>query len=316
VQQCICVHAGSIEKRKILRCFSLRQITDLVPFVKKTRTKSLIWLFVKLTFIPCDFLHATYAGVGNKQRTKTIEMEFWNKLFGKRQNEKHVEKTKHVKQIEQVEQIEQVKKVVSNKLNPIVENYITGLKNAYFKSNGKEEWESFEKVIHGAKRENINKLKQVYPEIPSTLINLLEYVDGTYWRKYGKDKITFYLLGSDMHEYPYYLLSSKEIVKNQNQAKEYFSEYIEREYDEVDVDDKIIDKSESLKWLHFSDCMNNGGTSQLFIDFSPSKKGIKGQVVRYLHDPDELKVIADSFDEYLNMLEKKEFDFINEETME
>jgi hypothetical protein len=117
VQQCICVHAGSIEKRKILRCFSLRQITDLVPFVKKTRTKSLIWLFVKLTFIPCDFLHATYAGVGNKQRTKTIEMEFWNKLFGKRQNEKHVEKTKHVKQIEQVEQ---VKKVVSNKLNPIV----------------------------------------------------------------------------------------------------------------------------------------------------------------------------------------------------
>jgi hypothetical protein len=119
-----------------------------------------------------------------------------------------------------------------------------------------------------------------------------------------------------MHEYPYYLLSSKEIVENQNQAKEYFSEYIEREYDEVDVDDKIIDKSESLKWLHFSDCMNNGGTSQLFIDFSPSKKGIKGQVVRYLHDPDELKVIADSFDEYLNMLEKKEFDFINEETME
>jgi hypothetical protein len=234
-------------------------------------------------------------------------MGFWNKLFGKRQNEKHLE---HVKQVEKIESKKQ------SKLNPIIENYIVGLKNAYFKSNGKEEWESFEQVIHGAKKENINKLKQVYPEIPSTLINLLEYVDGTYWRKYGKDKITFYILGSDMHEYPYYLLSSKEIIENQNQAKEYFSEYIEREYDEVEVDDKIIDKSESIKWLHFSDCMNNGGTSQLFIDFSPSKKGIKGQVVRYLHDPDELKVIADSFDEYLNMLENKGFDFINEENIE
>ncbi len=237
-------------------------------------------------------------------------MGFWNKLFGKRQNEKHVEHPEHVKNIETFESKKQ------NELNPNIENYITGLKNAYFKSNGKEEWESFEQVIHGAKRENINKLKQVYPEIPSTLINLLEYVDGTYWRKYGKDKITFYILGSDMHEYPYYLLSSKEIIENQNQAKEYFSEYIEREYDEVEVDDKIIDNSKSIKWLHFSDCMNNGGTSQLFIDFSPSKKGIKGQVVRYLHDPDELKVIADSFDEYLNMLEKKGFDFINEENIE
>jgi hypothetical protein len=234
-------------------------------------------------------------------------MGFWNKLFGKGQNKKHVE---------QVKQVEQVEKVESKKLNPIIENYRAGLKNAYFKSNGKEEWESFEKVIHGAKRENINKLKQVYPEIPSTLIDLLEYVDGTYWRKYGKDEITFFILGSDMHEYPYYLLATKEIIENQNQAKEYFSEYIERKYDEVEVDNKIIDKAESIKWLHFSDCMNNGGTSQLFIDFSPSEKGIKGQVVRYLHDPDELKVIADSFDKYLNMLIKKEFDFINEETIE
>ena len=237
-------------------------------------------------------------------------MEFWKKLFGKKQNEKNFEHTDYVKQVEQIEKVE------NNKLNPIIENYIAGLKNAYFKSNGKKEWESFEQIIHGAKRENINKLRQVYPEIPSTLINLFEYVDGTYWRKYGKDEITFYILGSDMHEYPYYLLSSKEVIENQNQAKEYFSDYIERKYDEVDVDDKIIDKSDSIKWLHFSDCMNNGGTSQLFIDFSPSKKGTNGQIVRFLHDPDELKVIADSFDGYLKMLEKKGFDFINEEVLE
>ena len=52
------------------------------------------------------------------------------------------------------------------------------------------------------------------------LIDLLLYVDGTYWRKYEDDEITFFILGSDVDEYPYYLLSSEEIIENQNQAKE------------------------------------------------------------------------------------------------
>lgn len=56
--------------------------------------------------------------------------------------------------------------------------------------------------------------------------------------------------------------------------------------------------------------MNNGGTSSLYIDFAPSESGKKGQIVRYLHDPDELKVIADSFDEFLDMLMERDFAFI------
>ena len=79
------------------------------------------------------------------------------------------------------------------------------------------------------------------------------------------------------------------------------------------ADQRDLDK---LDWLHFSDCCNNGGTSQLFIDFSPSAKGKKGQVLRFLHDPDEMAVVADSFDEYLQMLIDNEFDFINEDTIE
>jgi len=62
--------------------------------------------------------------------------------------------------------------------------------------------------------------------------------------------------------------------------------------------------------------MNNGGTSQLFIDFSPSEKGTKGQIVRFLHDPDEFSVIADSFEEYLKKLIDNEYDFINEDILE
>jgi len=32
-----------------------------------------------------------------------------------------------------------------------------------------------------------------------------------------------------------------------------------------------------------------GINTSLFIDFSPSKKGVKGQIVRFLHDPDEIR---------------------------
>jgi len=42
--------------------------------------------------------------------------------------------------------------------------------------------------------------------------------------------------------------------------------------------EKIIDNMDKVYWLHFSDCMNNGGTSRLFIDYSPSDKGVKGQI--------------------------------------
>lgn len=201
-------------------------------------------------------------------------------------------------------------------MNIIVEEFIAGLKNAYLENDGKGDWEHFEKVIHGAKKEDIDKLKLIYPDISSSLIDLLEYVDGTYWRKYGEEEIAFLMLGSDVDEYPYYLLSSEIIIENQNQTIEYYSDYIEREYDGVEIDDKITNSANSLRWLHFSDCMNNGGTSQLFIDFSPSKIGIKGQVVRFVHDPDEFKVIADSFDDYLKMLMDKKYDFINEDMME
>ncbi|WP_342648699.1 SMI1/KNR4 family protein [Mucilaginibacter sp. CSA2-8R] len=77
----------------------------------------------------------------------------------------------------------------------------------------------------------------------------------------------------------------------------------------------MTDNAHTLNWLHFADCMNNGGTSELMIDFSPSPTGTHGQVIRYLHDPDEITVIAESFEAYLQMLINKDYDFIQEDTL-
>lgn len=228
-------------------------------------------------------------------------MAFWDKLFGKGKD----------KSLDKQEKINN-----QHEPSPIIQNYISGLKNTYIQKNGTEEWEYFEDVIHGAKKGSLEKILTVYPETPDALLDLLKYVDGTYWREYKGEKITFYLLGSDVEEYPYYLLSSEEIVKNRNQAKEYFADDIDRKFEGVEIDERITNNSGSMNWLHFSDCMNNGGTSSLYIDFSPSKKGTKGQIVRYLHDPDELKVIADSFEEYLSLLMKNGYDFIFDDMFE
>lgn len=199
----------------------------------------------------------------------------------------------------------------------IVEDYINGLKQAYAENNREADWENFEQVICGLSEEDKNKLKAEYPDIPESLIALLEYVDGTYWRKYKGEEVIFYFLGSDVYEYPYYLLSAKQILETKNEPLDYYGDYVDRIYgDEVEMDDRIIDSSQKMRWLHFSDCMNNGGTSQLFIDFTPSELGVKGQILRYLHDPDEIIVIADSFDEYLQMLIDNEFEFIQAEEEE
>lgn len=196
------------------------------------------------------------------------------------------------------------------------EKYITGLKEAYLNNNATEDWNHFDSIKHGSAKEDLEKLRNLFPDIPQSLIELLQYVDGTYWREYQGEEIAFYFLGSDLGEYPYYLLSSGEMIENQNLAKDYYSDYINREFDGVEIDERINNKTEDLKWLHFSDCMNNGGTSQLFVDFSPSEKGKRGQIVRFVHDPDEFLVIADSFEEYLKMLIENGYDFINEDLLD
>ena len=194
----------------------------------------------------------------------------------------------------------------------IVDKYINMIENKYKNSDIKYKWEKFILVKEGISKENLDKLKQIYPDIPQSLIKLLNFADGTYHRTYGTDRICLYFLGSDLKEYPYYLLSSERIINNVNKAYEYYKEYVDRSYgEEVYVDNKIISNSEKMFWLHFSDCMNNGGTSQLFIDFSPSENGTKGQIVRTLHDSDEISVIANSFDEYLQMLIDDNLNFIS-----
>ena len=201
----------------------------------------------------------------------------------------------------------------------LVEQYLEGLKQAYIDNGGEEAWQNLMATAHGATEADLQLLRNRYPQVPESLLDLLRRIDGTYWREYEKGTVSDLILGADeeMGDYPYYLLSAEQIVATQNEPFDFYADYINREYEEVEIDNRITsDASQLHNWLHFSDCMNNGGTSQLFIDFSPSAIGKVGQVVRFLHDPDEMVVIADSFDDYLKMLMKNGYCFVDEMNFE
>lgn len=199
----------------------------------------------------------------------------------------------------------------------LAQDYMDGLKEAYERYGEGRKWEHLEEVMQGASIEDIDKLRALYPDVPDTLISLLKMVDGTYFRKYGDEEVTFYLLGSDVDEgeYPYYLLSVQQMMDAEGEIPQWGDDLISPEGKAYGyIDERICDYEENARLLRFSDCVNNGGTSQLFIDFAPSAKGTEGQIVRYLHDPDELKVIADSFDDYLRMIMDGGYGFINDHT--
>jgi hypothetical protein len=167
----------------------------------------------------------------------------------------------------------------------------------------------------GASDADLQRLRAQWPQVPASLVELLSRVDGTHFRQYPKGEVCVLMLGSDVGDYPYYLRSVAQIFEDQQQwddsIRSIYEEWLE---EEPEILGAGIDADLPMsRRLCFSHCMNNGGTSMLYLDFDPAPGGSVGQVVRYLHDPDSYAVIAPSFDAYLQQLIDGDYSFIDEE---
>jgi len=167
----------------------------------------------------------------------------------------------------------------------------------------------------GASEADLQRLRAQWPQVPDSLVELLSRVDGTHFRDYPKGEVCVLVLGSDVGDYPYYLRSIAQIFEDQQQwddsIRSIYEEWLE---EEPEILGAGIDADLPMsRRLCFSHCMNNGGTSMLYLDFDPAPGGSVGQVVRYLHDPDSYAVIAPSFDAYLQQLIDRDYAFINED---
>ncbi|CAM4211760.1 MULTISPECIES: SMI1/KNR4 family protein [Stenotrophomonas] len=166
----------------------------------------------------------------------------------------------------------------------------------------------------GASEADLQRLRAQWPQVPDSLVDLLSRVDGTHFRDYPKGEVCVLMLGSDVGDYPYYLRSIAQIFADQQQwddsIRSIYEEWLE---EEPEILGAGIDADLPMsRRLCFSHCMNNGGTSMLYLDFDPAPGGSVGQVVRYLHDPDSYAVIAPSFDAYLQQLIDRDYSFLDE----
>ena len=185
-------------------------------------------------------------------------------------------------------------------------DYLEALGKSYEKNGMKSQWEHLMEIAEGVSPADRAALLAEYPELPLALLGLLERIDGTYYRQYKGEEVCYFFFGSDVEDgkYPYYLLSAREMLEHRD-CGQYFADLVYYARSDPDPrygpvwDPRIETDDSKRKLLHFADCMNNGGSSSLYIDFAPAEGGKKGQILRYLHDPDELQVIADSLDEFL-----------------
>ncbi|MFG6085909.1 SMI1/KNR4 family protein [Stenotrophomonas indicatrix] len=168
--------------------------------------------------------------------------------------------------------------------------------------------------VLGASTEDLRRLRAQWPQVPDSLVALLSQVDGTHFREYPGGEVCILMLGSDVGDYPYYLRSVAQIFEDQQQWDDSIRSIYEEWLDEEpDILGAGIDADLPMsRRLCFSHCMNNGGTSMLYLDFEPAPGGSVGQVVRYLHDPDSYAVIAPSFDAYLQQLIDRDYSFLDE----
>lgn len=191
----------------------------------------------------------------------------------------------------------------------LVDTYLTGLRQAL----PVEDLDQL-KHAHGASAADLQRLTERYPLAPASLLQLLGHLDGTHW-EYPDGEFVVLILGSDLAGLPYYLSSVEDMLAEADgPCTESIAEIYEGWLDEdVELAAEGIDRTVGMtERLCFSNCLNNGGTSKLYIDFNPAPGGTVGQIMRFLHDPDNYEVIAPSFDHYLQQLIDDDYAFIRQ----
>lgn len=170
-------------------------------------------------------------------------------------------------------------------------------------------------TCNGADEADIIELLKHYPDAPEDLIGLLRAIKGTHYESHQGQSICLPVLASDVGKggYPYYLRSISQIIEDKSNRFGQMS--IQDIYEEmlefIDIDERIDVTVPCGSWICFANCINNGGTSMLYIDFAPTAKGKYGQIIRYLHDPDSYQVIADDFSLYLQNIMCEQYPFID-----
>lgn len=150
----------------------------------------------------------------------------------------------------------------------------------------------------GVSEESLNAFETEYG------VRLQEDFRAFYKRKDGSGYAFHILYPGDAEAEecnPFYLMSLQEI----RETKQYFCE-VDEKLDEYYSDEEISELDPEIKpflfhkaWIPFATMA--GGSLYLMLDFDPTEKGTYGQVIMYVHDPDFVYYVSETFTDLLEV---------------
>ena len=150
--------------------------------------------------------------------------------------------------------------------------------------------------ISGASEEELQVLEEIFGiRLPIDFKALYSYKNGS---KY------FSILPCviDQRELPFSLMSLKEMesckkyFQNRDALLTEFPDYFSRQDLENMRDSRIKPYLFNKKWLPFAQYCDS---CYLMLDFDPDREGQEGQIICYIHDPDEIIYVAESLTELI-----------------
>ncbi|WP_322745712.1 SMI1/KNR4 family protein [Paenibacillus donghaensis] len=184
---------------------------------------------------------------------------------------------------------------ISEKLDPLMAELDVLLEEKVMEDEIQELHENYKKQP-GAEEERLAAFEAKFEVLlPEDFRSFYRHKDGS-----GYAFHVLYPGDAEAGEWPpYYLLSLDEM----EETKSYFCERDEllAEYysgEEIrELDPKIKPYLFHKKWFPFATMA--GGSLYLMLDLDPSDQGTYGQIISYIHDPDFVYYVADSFTDLL-----------------
>lgn len=156
--------------------------------------------------------------------------------------------------------------------------------------------------IDGASEETITAFeKKLDISMPEDMKELYRYKNGS--------ELFYILFPNDNldREFKFRLLSLEDIINSKELFQDrdiLISEYYDKDEDEYT--NKLIERMQdsrikpylfNKRWIPFAEA---DGDISLMLDFDPGKDGVSGQIICFIHDPDEIAYVAKSLTEIID----------------
>lgn len=156
--------------------------------------------------------------------------------------------------------------------------------------------------IDGASEETMTAFeKKLDISMPEDMKELYRYKNGSelFYILFPNDKLD--------REFKFRLLSLEDIINSKELFQDrdiLISEYYDKDEDEYT--NKLIERMQdsrikpylfNKRWIPFAEA---DGDISLMLDFDPGKDGVSGQIICFIHDPDEIAYVAKSLTEIID----------------